>query len=132
MSEKELKGNKPEKNGFKKKDIIIVLSIAVIVLIAVAGMLSMKSSPGTVVFIKERLRAKYLELKFMYILPEKETRPTLSPDTFTDPDIKEAYQIAKDIPHVLGSIRCSCECYLDVDLMHKSLLTCFVDRHAIG
>jgi hypothetical protein len=56
-----------------------------------------------------------------------ETRTTLSPSYFTGPAAK-AYRVAKEIPEVLDSLHCYCECKKNFG--HKSLLTCYVDRHA--
>lgn len=56
-----------------------------------------------------------------------ETRATLSPTEFTG-ETARAYQIAKDIPEVLDSLYCYCEC--EKHFGHKSLLTCYVDDHA--
>ena len=56
-----------------------------------------------------------------------ETRQTLSPANFTGTTSK-AYQIAKEIPEVLDSLYCYCNCKRDHG--HKSLLTCYVDDHA--
>lgn len=57
-----------------------------------------------------------------------ETRTTLDPNMFQDPLARQAYQIAKDIPWILDSIYCYCDCEESVG--HKSLLSCYVDSHA--
>ena len=56
-----------------------------------------------------------------------EQRPTLSPSAFTG-TVARAYRIAEEIPEVLDSLYCYCDCKLHFD--HKSLLTCYVDEHA--
>lgn len=56
-----------------------------------------------------------------------ESRATLSPAYFTGPAAR-AYRVAKEIPEVLDSLHCYCECKKNFG--HKSLLTCYVDRHA--
>ncbi len=56
-----------------------------------------------------------------------ETRATLSPMHFTGSTAR-AYAIAKEIPEVLDSLHCYCECKKHHG--HKSLLTCYVDEHA--
>lgn len=63
-------------------------------------------------------------------LREGENRPTLDPNQFTNPMIKQAYQVAKDIPWVLDSIYCFCFCKESPAFRHKSLLSCYVDLHA--
>jgi len=56
-----------------------------------------------------------------------ETRATLSPLNFTGETAK-AYAIAKEIPEILDSLYCYCDCKKHFG--HKSLLTCYVDEHA--
>lgn len=60
-----------------------------------------------------------------------ETKPVLDPKQFTDPRVRKAYQIAKDIPWVLDSIHCFCYCKENPLFKHKSLLSCYVDKHAV-
>lgn len=57
----------------------------------------------------------------------RETRPTLSPDMFSG-KVRRAYAIARDIPQVLDQLYCYCRCRENFG--HKSLLTCYVDKHA--
>lgn len=57
----------------------------------------------------------------------RETRPTLSPALFVG-DVAQAYQAAKDIPEVLDQLYCYCRCAENFG--HKSLLSCYVDKHA--
>ena len=59
-----------------------------------------------------------------------ETRQTLDPEIFSLPQIKLPYRVAKEIPWVLDSIYCFCKCKENLAFRHKSLLTCFVDKHA--
>ena len=59
-----------------------------------------------------------------------ETGATLDPAMFTDPMVRDAYRIAKDIPWVLDSIYCYCLCKESPAFWHKSLLSCYVDDHA--
>jgi len=59
-----------------------------------------------------------------------ETRATLAPGQFNDVRVKEAYRIAKEIPGVLDSIYCYCQCEESPAFKHKSLLSCYVDNHA--
>jgi hypothetical protein len=55
-----------------------------------------------------------------------ETRETLNPEYFVGAT-RAAYQIAKEIPGVLDSLYCYCECKKNFG--HKSLLSCYVDDH---
>ncbi len=63
-------------------------------------------------------------------LRKGETRETLEPSIFRDPMIREAYRVAKEIPWVLDSIYCYCQCKESPVFRHKSLLSCYVDDHA--
>lgn len=63
-------------------------------------------------------------------LRKGETRATLDPNQFSNPELRKAYQIAKDIPWVLDSIYCYCMCRESPVFRHKSLLSCYVDNHA--
>jgi len=56
-----------------------------------------------------------------------ETRQTLAPQYFTGSTAR-AYVAARDVPEVLDSLHCYCECKKNFG--HKSLLTCFVTTHA--
>jgi len=55
-----------------------------------------------------------------------ETRPVLSPAFFTG-KVARAYKIATEIPKVLDSQFCYCYCKQEKG--HKTLLTCFTNRH---
>ncbi|MBE9528606.1 MAG: hypothetical protein IME99_05155 [Proteobacteria bacterium] len=55
-----------------------------------------------------------------------ETRETLPPYYFTGETAK-AYKIAQEIPEVLDSLYCYCDCKKHMG--HKSLLTCYVNEH---
>jgi hypothetical protein len=55
-----------------------------------------------------------------------ESRATLSPALFTG-RVAKAYRIAREIPEVLDSLYCYCECKKHFG--HKSLLSCYVDKH---
>ncbi|QPJ66287.1 MAG: hypothetical protein G3M78_13140 [Candidatus Nitrohelix vancouverensis] len=55
-----------------------------------------------------------------------ETRPVLSPALFTG-KVARAYQIANEIPKIIDSQFCYCYCKKNDG--HKTLLTCFTNRH---
>jgi uncharacterized protein YbaR (Trm112 family) len=55
-----------------------------------------------------------------------ETRPVLSPALFTG-KIAQAYRIAAEIPKILDSQ--FCYCYCKQEKQHKTLLTCFTNKH---
>lgn len=56
-----------------------------------------------------------------------ETRQTLTSSNFTG-STAISYRIAGEIPDVLDSLYCYCDCKRHSG--HKSLLTCYVDEHA--
>ena len=53
-------------------------------------------------------------------------RRTLAPEIFTG-NVKQAYQVAADIPQTLAQLPCYCHC--DMSAGHKSLHSCFEDEH---
>lgn len=59
-----------------------------------------------------------------------ETRPVLDPYLFTGL-AKSAYTAAKEYPKVLDRVYCYCGCD-QPPVNHKSLLSCFTDRHGEG
>ena len=54
---------------------------------------------------------------------------TLPPDMFTG-TVRQAYQVAADMPEVLAELNCHCGC--DRSQGHRNLLDCFSDTHAVG
>lgn len=63
-------------------------------------------------------------------LRKGENRQTLDPTLFSDPQVREAYTVARKIPWILDSIYCYCRCKESRVFRHKSLLSCYVDDHA--
>ncbi len=57
----------------------------------------------------------------------RETKPTLSPALFVG-QTEKAYQIAQEMPDLIDSLYCYCEC--DKHSGHRSLLSCYTDNHA--
>mgnify|MGYP006426041457 FL=1 len=55
-----------------------------------------------------------------------ETRPILTDAVFTG-KVAEAYRIAAEIPKVLDSLFCYCYCKKNHN--HKTLLTCYTNKH---
>jgi hypothetical protein len=65
----------------------------------------------------------------------KERRPTLDPAQFAsgyDEEVRVCYEIARKYPGTLDRIHCFCECAESPTFRHKTLLTCYTDRHAAG
>jgi uncharacterized protein with PCYCGC motif len=64
------------------------------------------------------------------VLPAKpqSVRPiTLSPSDFPEPEVKAAYQAAKDAPDALEHVACYCGCFSSSG--HRNNLDCFKDQH---
>jgi hypothetical protein len=66
-----------------------------------------------------------------------EKRPVLDGALFADktiyePEAPAGYRIAREIPATIDRLHCFCECAENPGLRHKTLLTCFTDRHAAG
>lgn len=60
-------------------------------------------------------------------LTGKETKPVMNPAMFTG-QTRLAYAAAKKYPDQLNEVYCYCYCD-QPPFKHKSLLSCFVDRH---
>jgi len=58
-----------------------------------------------------------------------EIRPTLSPVLFVG-NVARAYSVAREYIDLLDSIYCYCNCKKTIG--HKSLLSCFTDKHAVN
>jgi thiol-disulfide isomerase/thioredoxin len=74
--------------------------------------------------VKGRVPAYYKSLEDVKEIPK-----TLSPDKFTDAETKAAYLVAQENPKLLLQLPCYCFC--DDGLNHKSLLSCYIDEHAV-
>ena len=59
-----------------------------------------------------------------------ETRPVLEPSLFTG-QVRAAYTAAKKYPEIMNQVFCYCFCDAP-PFNHKTLLSCFTDRHAAG
>lgn len=73
------------------------------------------------------MQAKIIQQHLLEAATRQETRPTQDPAMYSDPYVKEAYTVAKEIPGILDKIFCYCYCALDHQ--HKSLLSCYADDH---
>ena len=98
--------------------IIIVAAVAVVVIAALAlsGNLPFLSSEN--------------ETGKSFNLTGKETRPLLDPAMFTG-QVRMAYAAAKKYPDLMNEVYCYCYCD-QPPFNHKSLLSCFADRHGAG
>jgi hypothetical protein len=104
-----------------KKNLPII--IAVVIVIFIGGYFYDKHTRSYPIAIKDVSAAN------IDVLRGGETRPTLSPVLFIG-KIARAYNIARENPELLDSIYCYCNCKKSSG--HKSLLTCFVDKHAVS
>jgi Protein of unknown function with PCYCGC motif len=62
--------------------------------------------------------------------PEGSLPPTMGPDLFTDPVIRNAYALAARVKKTL--YQQPCYCYCDRSQGHASLLDCFTSKHGSG
>jgi hypothetical protein len=76
---------------------------------------------------KQQAEAKPFGPDDLAKLPRYETRPTLSSFSFTG-SVAAAYAVAERTPALLDQLYCYCRC--KENFGHKSLLSCYVDRHA--
>jgi hypothetical protein len=100
--------------------------IIVLVIIGVGGYLlydkyNQTKAPAVQPLNPDELQKKVEDLR------GHETRMTLMPALFTG-KVAQAYQIAREYRDLLDVIYCYCYC--EKTLGHKSLLSCYVDRHA--
>ena len=59
--------------------------------------------------------------------PRRPRSPTLPPEQFPDPVIRQSYEVAQNNPQLLERMPCYCGCY--ISHRHTSNLDCFVDNH---
>ena len=106
------KSGKNTSNKTKKR--IFTLAMAIFVCVVVAGVYV-----GTKPSVKVQPVAPATGLLI-------ETRPILTDAVFTG-KVAEAYRIAAEIPKVLDSLFCYCYCKKNHN--HKTLLTCYTNKH---
>lgn len=78
-------------------------------------------------------KAREFQARLLKSNTRQETRPTMDPALYADPDIRWAYKAAREIPGILDKLFCYCYCEVlpmfgEKDL-HKNLLTCFTNNH---
>jgi len=79
------------------------------------------------------VKAREFQARLLKSTARLETRPTMDPTLYPDPDIRGAYKAAREIPGVLDKLFCYCYCEMlpmfgEKDF-HKNLLTCFTNNH---
>ena len=71
-------------------------------------------------------------LRNRLVLPAVPQRPrpiTLPPEQFTDPEVRLAYEAAKETPDALESVACYCGCFAEA--RHRNNLDCYKDNHGV-
>jgi hypothetical protein len=125
MSKKSKKKRSPRKKPVKSsnsKKLRIIMLVAV--LVAVGGYFFYNKT--------NRTQAAYNPAKTpadIEALKGGETRATLSPVLFVG-KVARAYSVARENRELLDSIYCYCNCKKTIG--HKSLLSCFTDKHAVN
>ena len=72
-------------------------------------------------------------LRNRMVLPATPRKPrpiTRDPDQYTDPEVRQSYQAAKEAPEVVENMACYCGCFASAG--HRSNLDCFTDDHGVG
>ena len=107
-----------------KKGITVIVVLAIIV---IAVIFFMKSKGG--VEAVSNYPRTYVKYKNNPDWRGGEANPVVSAVYFTG-QVREAYEAAAEVPDVLDHLFCYCYCAEDHG--HKSLRTCFTDRHGTG
>jgi flagellar basal body-associated protein FliL len=116
----EKKGKDKKGKDTKKKSSPVPWIVAAVVMIIAALAIS-----GNLPFVGgEKETGK------SFNLTGKETRPVLNPSMFTG-QTRLAYAAAKRYPEILNEVYCYCFCD-EPPFHHKTLLSCFTDKHGAG
>lgn len=114
--QKKKKHNMIENKGKKLFLMIIGAVVVGFVVLQVSGNIAFSGS--------EEKKGKSFYIK------EIETRPVLDPSLFTG-QARAAYAAAKKYPEVMNQVFCYCYCNAR-PFYHKTLLSCFTDKHGAG
>jgi flagellar basal body-associated protein FliL len=118
---KEKKQKKREKSKVPEKKQQGPIIWIVIAIVAVAGILAVT---GNIPFLDTEEKGKSFHLE------GKETRQVLNPAMFMG-QTRAAYAAAKKYPEILNEVYCYCYCD-EPPFHHKTLLSCFVEKHGAG
>ncbi len=121
MGKKQRKGQKKSLNKSSKKRKILLLLIGGIILATLVLFVLSDHLPFQIMISKKG--------KSFYV-QGGETRPVLSPSLFVGMAF-EAYAAARQYPEVMDQVFCYCKCD-EPPTFHKSLLSCFTDKHGEG
>jgi len=116
------KKGRNKKNKIPEKKSNPVPWIAAAVVLAVIGMLAVS---GQLSFTGGGEKAGR-----SFNLPGSETRPVLDPAMFAG-RVRAAYAAAEKYPEILNEVFCYCYCD-EPPFNHKSLLSCFTEKHGAG
>jgi hypothetical protein len=108
----------PEKKNKKNIFLFAGLIIAVVAVLAAAGNFTGGGDAG----IENKGKS--------FTVHGEETLPVLDPAQFTG-QARKAYEAARKYPEVLNQVFCYCFCDAE-PFNHKSLLSCFTDKHGAG
>ncbi|UCD35856.1 MAG: hypothetical protein JSU90_03220 [Nitrospiraceae bacterium] len=114
------KSGKKEGGGTGKKASVLPWIIAGVAVVLVALALS-----GNLPFL-----GGGQETGKSFQLTGKETKPVIDPALFTG-QTRLAYAAAQKYPDILNEVYCYCYCDAP-PFHHKTLLSCFTDRHGAG
>lgn len=110
-----------------------MLAIAVVGVISLVFLLGgRESSTGSSASSAPTDFASSPFLRNRLVLPAWPQTPrpvTLPPEAFSEPEVRLAYQAAKEIPDVLEHIACYCGCYGSAG--HRNNLDCYKDNHGV-
>lgn len=107
-----------------------ILALAVVALVAAAFLLRRQGDDATTAGMG--LLTGGGALRDRLVLPASPKRPrpvTLDPAQFTDPEVRQAYQAAKDTPEPIENMPCYCGCFGSAG--HRNNLDCFHDNHGV-
>ena len=120
-SKRKKTSRKKQVKSSNSKKLRIIMFVAI--LIAVGGYFFYNKSNRTQAAYSPAKTPKDIEA-----LKGGEIRATLSPALFVG-KVAKAYNLAKQNRELLDSIYCYCNCKKTIG--HKSLLSCFTDKHAV-
>lgn len=129
MGRKNKSENRKKESKTREKNPRRWLSVFGAILVLAAGYIGLRSAGviSSAPVISEADRAEYaVRVKKAGL---KETRPLMNPNRFKG-RTKQIYQWASEIPEVFDALYCYCRCKENPRFRHKTLLTCYTDKHA--